>query len=288
MSEPREACRSAARARSQAEYRFVSDDIWPILQRWPWDPNGTVRRVVGDDGRERVQIRLYMNGCHGLLQFECDGRPDGESPYGGEYALEYYERQGAADPGLRLNKQQAKELIDEGTSVYHRYVVMFQMGDFTRVVRDTERNMRLFRFMRQYARREEDRSHLERWWPYIIRIHGTARAMLCLAEGNLDQAGQCVREAVEQIRGLEEMDDETFVFERKRSLEVLTELTGQIDEQRPRTRVEELERLKDRAIRQENYELAARLRDRINRLKAGGAGDTPEGEPGGPAQESDG
>jgi hypothetical protein len=166
-------------------------------------------------------------------------------------------------------------------------VVLFQMGDFCRVVRDTERNMRLFRFLRERARREEDRCHLERWWPYIIRIHGTARAMIHLADGNVDGAGGCVQEALARIRALDEMDDETFVFERNRSVEVLTELAGQIDEQRPRTRVEELERLKDRAIRKENYELAARLRDQIHRLKGDDAADASSDKPEAPASDGD-
>lgn len=256
----------------------MSDDISPILRRWPWNPNRTVRRIVGDDGRQRVQIRVCMHGYHGVLQFDCDGRPDGCRPHGFDFTLDHYEQRARSAPAFRLTKRQAKELFDEGTMVYQRYVVLFQMGDYERVVRDTERNMRLFRFVNRCARREEDRRHLERWWPYIIRIHATAKAMLCLAAGDAKGAARCVRDALSQIKALDDMDDETFASERNRSTDMLTDLGRQIDEQRPLSEIEVLERMKERAINQENYELAARLRDQINELRnRNGASDARAG-----------
>jgi hypothetical protein len=53
----------------------VSLDISTILRDWDFDPEGvTVRTIQGDDGREKVQLRLDL----GVMQMEMDGRPDGE------------------------------------------------------------------------------------------------------------------------------------------------------------------------------------------------------------------
>ena len=36
------------------------------------------RKIVGEDGKEKLQVRLDL----GLLQMELNGRPDGERPHG--------------------------------------------------------------------------------------------------------------------------------------------------------------------------------------------------------------
>jgi hypothetical protein len=256
----------------------VTDDIAPILRRWPWDPKNTVRRVTGEDGGERVQIRVFMSGYHGILQFECDSRPDGQRPYDFEFALDFFEARTRDDESFRLDEGQSKELFDEGMMVYQRYVILFQMGDYARVIRDTERNMRLFRFVNQWAEREEDRQFLERWWPYILRMHAVSSAMLSLADNQPTQAAECITQARAKIEALAELDDETFRNERERSLTVLSEVQKQIDERRPLTEIEVLERMRDRAIADENYELAARLRDQIAEMKDD-TGTPQDGEP---------
>ena len=45
-----------------------------------------MRVVPGDDGREKIQLRIDM----GLLQMEIDGRPDGTRPEGAASWLDYY------------------------------------------------------------------------------------------------------------------------------------------------------------------------------------------------------
>ena len=57
------------------------------------------------------------------------------------------------------------ELFAESHQIYQRYVLLLQVGDYARVIRDTDRNMQLFRFVRTYALRAEDLNRLERWWP---------------------------------------------------------------------------------------------------------------------------
>jgi hypothetical protein len=232
------------------------------------DPEANVRRIVGDDGRLKLQMRVCVETYHGILQLNCDGRPDGERPHGREFALEFYEERARREPGFALSSEQTQELFEEGLMTYHRYVLLLRLGDHQRVIRDTERNMRLFRFVNSWAADAEDRERLEKWWPYIIRIHHTARAMECLEQGDFGGAAAAVRAAREQIAALTEMEDEVFQTERERSESALAELEQLIDRHRPLTAVERLEREKDEAVENEDFELAARLRDEIARMKS--------------------
>ena len=57
----------------------MNNDISPILGDWDYAPGElSVRKVEGDDGRSKIQIRMDL----GLMQLEWDGRPDAVSPHG--------------------------------------------------------------------------------------------------------------------------------------------------------------------------------------------------------------
>ena len=63
-------------------------DIGDILKRWPFKPGEVnVRRIIGVDGKEKLQLRLDL----GLLQMEISGRPDGKTPKGHETLLDFHE-----------------------------------------------------------------------------------------------------------------------------------------------------------------------------------------------------
>ena len=55
----------------------MSKDITAILDGWDYDPDELqVRIVAGDDGRDKLQMRIDL----GLIQMELSGRPDGSRP----------------------------------------------------------------------------------------------------------------------------------------------------------------------------------------------------------------
>ncbi len=244
-------------------------DLRHALKSWPYDPDDDARLTKGDDGRDILQVRTPL----GIEQFELDGRPDGARPHGMESALEYHLKRldlakaAGKEEEFTLGPRECNELFNEGTLYYFRYVRLFQLKDWIRTLRDTGRNLSAFDFIHRYARREEDQQFLERWRPYIIRVNASAAVMLELEKQAYDKALQMARAAIEKIEGLEELDDETFKFERERSLEALRELAAQIEKNRPLTEVEQLEHQLRRAIERQEFERAAQLRDRIRALK---------------------
>lgn len=247
-----------------------NQDLRELLAAWPYDPDEDARFVRGDDGREVLQVRTPL----GIEQFELDGRPDGLRPHGAESELSYQLRQLAkaraagTEEEFALNSADCGELIAEGTIYYFRYLRLFQLKDWPRTIRDTERNLRLFDFIHRHAARPEDRDHLERWRPYLLRMHGAAGALQQVERSEHDDALATLRRAVRDIEALEEMDDETWEFERERSLESLRDLEEQIRRARPVSKVEQLERQLREAIERQEFERAARLRDRLRLLKA--------------------
>jgi hypothetical protein len=245
-------------------------DLREWLASWPYDPEHDVRTVRGRDGRAVLQVRLPL----GIEQYELDGRPDGQRPHGRESALEYQRgrlsqaRAAGADAAFSLSAEDCAELFHEGTLYYYRYLHLFQARDWQRTVRDTARNLKLFDFVRRYAARPEDQVHLEKWRPYLVRVNASAAAMGALEAGAYDRALATVQTAVDQIEGLEEMEEATFKFERDRSLLALRELASQIRQSQPLSERQRLERALRQAIEAQEFERAAQLRDRLRALRA--------------------
>ena len=244
-------------------------DLREPLGSWPYDPEDNVRIVQGEDGRDILQVRLPL----GIEQYELEGRPDGQRPHGKASALDHQlarlaeaKTAGHAED-FHLGPEDCAELFHEGTLYYFRYLHLFQINDWRRTVRDTARNLRLFDLVRRHAERDEDRDYLEKWRPYVIRMNAVASAMLEMEQADHARATAMIEAAIRRIEALDDLEDETFRYERQRSLEALREVASQIQETRPVPELERLEGELRRAIEIQEFERAARLRDRIRELK---------------------
>jgi len=252
----------------------MAEDIGQILHKWPYDPESSIRKIIDPDGAEKIQVRVDQGAFQGVLQMELDGRPDGKRPHKRRFALDYRKEilqrhieDMETDKGYSLSRKACKELFDESRRLYERYVFLLQIQDYDRVIRDTERNMEMFRFVNRYAKHEDDRVNLEKWWPYILRIHGVARAMISAQDEDYDSALKIISGVKEQIQDLDSVDAEEFRIEKKRSLQALDELSAELSGKRPLSTSEQLQMELDDAVEQEEFEKAAQLRDRIRQLE---------------------
>ncbi len=247
------------------------DDLRGLLESWPFDPANDARLVRGQDGREILQVRTPL----GIEQHELEGRPDGLRPHGMESELEHHlqrlarARAAGEESEFKLSEDDCEALFNEGVLYYYRYLRLFQLKDWARTVRDTARNLRVFDLVHRYAERDEDRVYLEKWRPYILRMNACAAAMLEVEKKAHPKALEIVQAAIARIEGLEELEDETFQFERRRSLDALGELARQIQQITPVSEVERLEKQLQRAIETQAFERAAELRDRLKEIKRG-------------------
>ena len=258
-----------------SESLSAAQDIGPILKAWPFDDQYNVRKVVDQGGQEKIQVRLDQGAFQGILQMELDGRPDGKQHEGRAFLFDHYKEKllrhvaaHGSDAGFRVGAGECEEIFDESRRVYERYVFLLQIQDYDRVVRDTERNMEVFRFVNQFAARQKDRIHLEKWWPYVLRIHALAQVMLATKEGKFHAALDIIRAVRDRIEALPEVDAEEFHLERKRSLEAIEELEEEIREKRPLTKIERLKKEMADSVAKEQYERAAKLRDILSELES--------------------
>lgn len=246
----------------------MSHDLTSILSEWPYEPQNTIRIITADDGREVMQLRLPL----GMEQYELRGRPDGEKPEGHESylnlveanATKYVEEHGS-DLGFHIDHDDAVELHNEGLLYYYRYLLLFQLNDYARVIEDTEHNLRLCRVLERYCEDEEDRNAVLQFRPYILRMNAVARAMAML-HGDLPGSPAAVLEkAIEDINNMEEIESPAFQLEKVRSVNYLKSTLKQVEES-PKDEAEQLRRELERAVQEENYERAAQLRDQLNSL----------------------
>lgn len=257
----------------------VSDDISNILGSWEYEPNEvSVRAVVGDDGREKIQMRLDM----GLLQMEMDGRPDGRRPEGCESWLEYYQQQAEGHAALHaegenfeLTSEDCARLLREGIQYYHRYVSLWHLRRFDNCARDTARNLRLFQFVRQHAADDRDKLQFDQWRAYVIMMYTRAIATPMVDRQEYGPALDAVDEGIKRIWEFLEEYGQTHRAKQCTELTQLEQWRKEILAERAQPRLTDesdpLSRLKrdlDDAVREERFEDAARLRDEIRRASA--------------------
>ncbi|MFP4643363.1 MAG: UvrB/UvrC motif-containing protein [Spirochaetales bacterium] len=254
----------------------MNRDLTGLLEEWPYDPEGNTRIVTANDGRKVLQVRLPL----GIEQYELVGRPDGERPFGKDTILEEMESRVAeyvlsngTDDGFLLSHEDCELLQSEAILFYYRYLLLFQINDYDRVAADTEHNLRMCRLFERYCDREEDRESVLQYKPYIVRMNSMARAMRSMKQGAHEKAAGIIDRAIGEIENMAELDSPAFQFERVRSINYLKSALKQLDSgERGSHRSLEttLKQELDEAVREENYERAAELRDRIRTMRSSG------------------
>jgi len=245
-------------------------DLNNLLEGWPHEPGQIrVRKIIGNDGKEKIQLRIDL----GLIQMETTGRPDGQKPHGFESLLEWYrdrsEQAEARGESFSLGPEECGELQQEGVQYYHRYISLFQLGDYAGVVRDTQRNLDLFTFVSKFADREELGMSFEQFRPYVIMMNTRAKASVELERHDFAAAIRQIERGRDKI--LEVMQDrQQEGVAGIPEVQFLEEWLEELRTKRPLSKLEILQREMDKAIAAEAYERAAELRDAIR------AFDTPE------------
>ena len=249
----------------------MNKDIGYILKGWDYKPGQiTVRRIKGDDGMDKIQMRLDL----GVLQMEMVGRPDGKRPRGYESLLRYHQhrlethvQRNGTELGFQLTRKQALLLREEGVMYYHRYLAMFVLEEFEQVVRDTQRNLDLADFLLRYSEDEKDGMALEQYRPYILMMNARAKA-------NLDLKSKAPRTALAHLEaGLSKLEtffegyDQAELFEKCSETRILRSMIQEIKNELSSDPVEKMRAKLQELLEAEKYEQAALLRDQIRQLE---------------------
>lgn len=165
-----------------------------------------------------------------------------------------------------LTPEDCRALREEAVQYYHRYVALLVLEDFDRVIRDTTRNLRVLDICREYAQAEEDQTILEQFRPYITMMRARALASQALADNEPKAALHAIDEAIETLRGYFSHQGSLDLFDSSGEVQMLREMRDSLVPKLPVSQKAELRQRLQRAIEDENYELASILRDELRML----------------------
>jgi hypothetical protein len=240
----------------------MSRDFDAILGDWEFKPGMVqARRVRARNGREVIQVRVDL----GLLQMELTGRPDGQRPHGFATYFDYLQAEcdkaEARDKEFELGEEQSEEADREFTQFYHRRIAWLTLRAFDKAVEDADHTLAFMDFVRDHAPNDEYRLAHEQYRGFVLFHRTQAAAAKAVEEDDPETAIDVILQGLKQIRAfyaehdLEEQTEDDGLVRQLRKLEKsLRELHG-IEE----TLQEQL----DKAIANEEYETAARIRDAL-------------------------
>ena len=151
--------------------------------------------------------------------------------------------------------------------------------------RDTERNLRLFAFVREHARDDRDKLRFDQWRPYVTMMHARAVATPLVeleqwdaAAGVLDAGIRGIEQFLEEYDQMEQAPQVgELTFLRQWKEEILSKIDGEATSAVGDTIVSPSSSVVDRAaelraqielaVSEERYEDAAMLRDELRRLE---------------------
>jgi hypothetical protein len=251
--------------------RKRGDDISHILRTWDYDirQEMMVRKIRGADAQMKIQMRLDL----GILQMDEEGRPDGKHPHGKESLLDYFEHivgkmkhKYGSTVDFTLDKDDCYALQQEGIQYYYRYLCFFQLGDYSHAERDTDRNLRLFDFIKKFAAEDKLIQEFEQYRPYVMMMNTRARVLGALKKKNVTRAVDEINHGIDRLERVYERSKEEEVTSQAEVAFLRTwadEITKHHTPSKKQRLVEELRQ----AVEHEEFEKAAKLRDKINRMK---------------------
>ena len=255
----------------------MSQDLNTITEGWDFDPeheSNNVRRIRGEDGRDKIQIRVRG----GVIQWEAEGRPDGERPHGFESVLDYCEHLLAehraldgSDTGFRLPDDLVSEMRLEIMDYYHRRVMRFQLAEYAGAVADAEHNLRLMAHIRRFVEDREIVMSHEQYRPFVLMDRSRAAAMVRIADGDPAGALRVVEEGMAEIESFYEEYERSDMVGKSEELRVLHQVKERIREEyslpfSKRELLHGLEHDLRDAVAEEDYERAAEIKKEIARL----------------------
>ena len=169
----------------------------------------------------------------------------------------------APNLGFHLNQGQCASLREEAVQYYHRYLSLFVLEEFSGVVRDTGRNLRLIDLCSKYADDEQDRLVLEQYRPYITMMHSRAKASIFVAEKKYPEALEKIEEGLSDIKEFFTRFGQEEAYKESSEVRVLKKFARDIRKKVPVSPLTRLQRKLEKAIKDERYEEAAELRDKI-------------------------
>jgi len=217
-----------------------------------------VRRLEGADGRSVLQMRVDM----GILQLETTGRPDGVQYEQFDTYYDYLVSQASQNgESFQVDEEQCVEIDREFYQFYHRRICWLTLKAFAEAARDASHTLAMMDFCAAHVPEPEWVLAHEQYRPFVMFHKIQATAMLHLEKTEPQEAIEVLDKGLDDLAKVFEKHDATEHFEEDVFVLKLREMRESVVEHydlEP-TLAEQLAE----AVSAEQYELAAKLRDRI-------------------------
>src|SRR5712692_7204897 len=170
--------------------------------------------------------------------------------------------------GFCLKAEDCAKLQLEALQFLHRYICLLQLEDYAAVVRDTTRNLKLFDFVEKHAESEELAWSLQQFRPQVLMIHARATATQKLQAEDFVQTTREIEAAIETLREFYQNHSRADLIEQSPEIQSLQNWLEEVKSKRPLTKREQLEIDLHDAVKREDYEKAALVRDALRNLKS--------------------
>lgn len=249
----------------------MNRDIGRLLDEWEYTgPDKLiVRKIRGEDGRTRIQMRVDL----GILQMEWSGRPDGRRPHGKASLLDHYlerleteQADKGPDAQLNLAHEDCVNLQSESLQYYYRRICMFELESYHEACRDAEHNLQIMDMVRTHAENDDDRLSFEQYRPFVIMHRTRARSLIATGTGDTDKALHHIEEGIEEIETFFRSYDRNDLVEESQELKILREMAEEIRKQQPRSEEDRLRAELTEAVENEEFERAAEIRDELKKF----------------------
>ncbi len=248
----------------------MSLDIRRIMEGWDYKDahNLVVRKISGDDGETKIQMRVDL----GVLQMNWTDRPDGKRPFGRPSLLDHYEAllkqhkdKYGTEANFSLTHEDCERLQAESLQYYYRRISFFEIEAYREAGLDAEHNLGIMEMVRSYAGDDNDRLQFEQYRPFVLMHRTRARGLLSVENKDLEEALKHIEEGTSEIEAFFHLYDRLDLIEQSHELGVLREWAAQIKKQRPLSQEEQLRTALEEAIENEEFERAAEIRDELKK-----------------------
>ncbi len=217
-----------------------------------------MRRVEGADGRSVLQMRVDM----GILQLETTGRPDGVQYEQFDTYYDYLVDQASQyGKDFRLDEEQCVEIDREFYQFYHRRICWLTLKAFDEAARDASHTLALMDFCAANVPEPEWVLAHEQYRPFVMFHKIQATTLMHLEKTQPKEAMEVLDEGLNDLGQVFEKHEAMEHFEENAFVVKLREMRKSVVEHYDLgpTLAQQLAE----AISAEQYELAAKLRDRI-------------------------
>ena len=166
-----------------------------------------------------------------------------------------------------MRGEDCAKLQQESIQYHHRYICLYQLEDFEGVVSDTERNLKVFDFAQEHGESEEMSWSLQQFRPQVMMMRVRAKGALALKANDFVKAVDLILHTLEDLREFYRGHARQDLLEQSPEIHSLEAWLQEIQAKRPLTEREKLETELEDAVRAEDYEKAAKVRDALRNLK---------------------